>query len=722
MKIAVIRKIFCVCIVVFNVTLAIGQHSLQFTVRHSADRSALAGAGATILPLKISAIADSAGVVRFSNLPAGTFSILVSYVGMAPKTIPLNIPAPGNRIADVLLEEEAHEAEEVVVTSTRISRSIADIATRVETISGEELAEKGNMKPGDIRMLLNESTGIQTQQTSASSYNSSIRIQGLDGRYTQVLRDGFPLYAGFAGGLSLMQVAPLDLKQIEVIKGSTSTLYGGGAIAGLVNLISKTPGEKRELNFLLNATSAGGADLSGFYSERYKSTGLTLFATRNSGRAYDPAGIGLTAIPQFDRYTVSPRLFVYGTRATLDLGFNYVTEKRLGGDMNYIRGGGAGYFERNNTDRASISAQLTTRISQNSHLNLKSSFSNYNRTIEGQGSAFRGLQQSTFSEASIHASGGRTDWVAGVNLVTDNFRETRLSNVPLRDYSNITTGVFVQHTWSPTSQVSLETGLRLDHTPQYGAALLPRISALFRISTAITARLGGGLGYKTPSVFNEASEQLQFQHILPVDESRSRNERSAGINADLNFRASLGLLKLTINQLFFYTRLNRPLVLTAVPGGDYQFVNADGYLDTKGLETNLRFALADLKLFIGYTYADVNTHYGPKSWLPLTARHRLNNVLMYEQEGKFKAGIEAYYFSPQQLNNGSIGRDYWLFGLMAERTWQHFSLFINFENLGDTRQSKFGPVYSGTIANPVFADIYAPLDGFIVNGGVKLRL
>src|SRR5690242_19320103 len=129
------------------------------------------------------------------------------------------------------------------------------------------------MKPGDIRMLLNESTGIQTQQTPATSYNSSIRIQGLDGRYTQVLRDGFPLYAGFSGGLSLMQVTPLDLKQVEVIKGSSSTLYGGGAIAGLVNLVSKVPGNKRELSFIVNGTSGKEWDASGFYSQKFKKTG-----------------------------------------------------------------------------------------------------------------------------------------------------------------------------------------------------------------------------------------------------------------------------------------------------------------------------------------------------------------------------------------------------------------------------------------------------------------
>ena len=74
----------------------------------------------------------------------------------------------------------------------------------------EELVEKGNMKPGDIRMLLNESTGIQTQQTSQVSASASIRIQGLDGKYTQLLQDGFPLYSGFAGGLSILQIPPLN--------------------------------------------------------------------------------------------------------------------------------------------------------------------------------------------------------------------------------------------------------------------------------------------------------------------------------------------------------------------------------------------------------------------------------------------------------------------------------------------------------------------------------
>jgi iron complex outermembrane receptor protein len=95
---------------------------------------------------------------------------------------------------------------------------------------------------------------------------------------------------------------------------------------------------------------------------------------------------------------------------------------------------------------------------------------------------------------------------------------------------------------------------------------------------------------------------------------------------------------------------------------------------------------------------------------------------MYEIEDKLKLGLECYYFSRQRLNNGTFGKSYWLTGFMAEKIWEQFSLYINFENFTNTRQSKFGPIYTGTLDNPVFNDIYAPVEGFVVNGGIKVRL
>ena len=107
---------------------------------------------------------------------------------------------------------------------------------------------------------------------------------------------------------------------------------------------------------------------------------------------------------------------------------------------------------------------------------------------------------------------------------------------------------------------------------------------------------------------------------------------------------------------------------------------------------------------------------------PLTAKHRINNVLMYELEDKWKVGLEAYYYGKQQLNDGATGQDYWIFGFMAEKIWENFSVYVNFENFTDTRQTRFDSIYSGSRDNPVFKDIYAPLDGFVVNAGLKIWL
>ena len=716
-------------LILFNLLLMIGciglnaQSSLRCSIKNAGSKEPLVGATVKIIELNKTRLTDSAGLVEFEQIPDGTYTINVSFIGFSDKAITIKIPQYPTAVQEVLLEEREEEEEEIIVTATRISRTIENTPTRTEVISGEELTEKGNMKPGDIRMMLNESTGIQTQQTSATSFNAGIRIQGLDGRYTQMLRDGYPMYSGFAGSLSLLQIAPLDLKQVEVIKGAASTLYGGGAIAGLVNLVSKTPVEERQLNFLANATSAGGLDLSSFYSEKYGKTGLTVFASRNSNTAFDPASIGLTAIPAFERYTINPRFFVYGENTTADFGINYTTENRTGGSMDYIKKGSAGFFEKNNTDRFTTQFGIAHRFNERATLQFKNSYSHFNRVLSIPNYIFNALQQSSFSELSWNRKGEKSDWVVGTNLVTENLVENPNAVDPKRDYRFNTFGIFIQNAWSISEKIVLETGLRGDHINEFGFEVLPRVSAMFKISPKLTTRIGGGYGYKPPTIFTEEAERRQFRNLLPIDMINSRNERSKGVNWDINYKTSIGDLDLSFNQLFFYTKLSHPLVLTNASGNKVEFDNAEGFLDTKGLETNLRLTYADFKLFLGYTYTDASTHFtNSKQWLPLTARHRLNNVLMYEIEDKLKLGLEAYYFSKQKLGDGSFGRDYWITGFMAEKLWEKWSLFINFENFTNTRQTKFEKIYTGTLLNPVFRDIYAPVDGFVVNGGLKIRI
>jgi outer membrane receptor for ferrienterochelin and colicins len=269
-------------------------------------------------------------------------------------------------------------------------------------------------------------------------------------------------------------------------------------------------------------------------------------------------------------------------------------------------------------------------LSERSNLNLKNSFSSFHRSLQTSGYLFEGSQRSIFTELSYSHQRVKSQWIVGLNYLSDDFQENNVAiGNPRRDYHYNTIGLFVQNTWQPVEKFTLETGLRGDVVDEYGSELLPRISAMYHFNNKITARLGGGLGYKTPTIFNEESERLQFRNVRPIDINNTKSERSVGGNLDVNYRTNLGEVGFSINQLFFYTKLNKPLVLTST-SPNLAFQNANGHIDTKGLETNIKFTYADFKLFIGYTYADVESHFnGVKEWFPLTAKHRLNNVLSW---------------------------------------------------------------------------------------------
>lgn len=715
----------------FFTAFAHAQNTYKAVIKDAETLQPLAGATVKIQNTTLGTSSENDGSVVLNNIPSGKHVIEFSYIGYTSETDTLIFPMDSTTLSIVTLEAlgEHEHLEEVVISATRSTRTIDNIPTRVEVIAGEELDEKGNMKPGDIRMLLAESTGIQTQQTSATSGNASIRIQGLDGKYTQMIRDGFPLYSGFSGGLGLLQIAPLDLQQVEVIKGSSSTLFGGGAIAGLVNLVSKKPTEERQLNFLLNGTSALGVDISGFYAAKFEKAGTTIYAAYNKGTAYDPSDIGLSAIPKFDRFTLNPKLFLYLNDATtLSAGLNTTIEKRTGGDMEYLKGNGSAthsYFEENKTQRFSTQLELEHALNDKAKLTFRNSVSYYDRSIGLPDYLFSGLQMATYSEANYNWHDERTDFVAGINFLTDNFTEDQNSNLALRDYNYNTIGGFVQNTWNATEKITIESGIRGDYHNEYGFFFLPRLSGLWKINEHLSTRLGGGLGYKAPSVFTEDAERVQFRNVLPLDVANTKAERSYGANYDINYRTSIwdGEIGFSINQLFFYTKINDPILLMGSTGSDLTYIQPTGYLNTKGMETNAKITYQDFALFIGYTFADVNQHIdNNNSAYPLVSKHRLNNVLMYEVEDKWKIGAEAYYFGKQQLNDGTTGKAYWTTGLMAEKLWERFSIFLNFENLTDTRQTKFDSIYTGSITSPVFRDIYAPVDGMVINGGIKIKM
>src|SRR5690606_524184 len=125
----------------------------------------------------------------------------------------------------------------------------------------------------------------------------------------------------------------------------------------------------------------------------------------------------------------------------------------------------------------------------------------------------------------------------------------------------------------------------------------------------------------------------------PVSPDSNMLEKSYGANWDVNYRTSIGDVTFSINQLFYYTRLNNPLLLLPTTSGTYYFDNISGHFDSKGMETNIKLGYDDFKLFLGYTFTDAYVHQGgARTENPLTPKHRINSVLMYEVEDRWKIG------------------------------------------------------------------------------------
>lgn len=705
--------------------VAMAQNSFNAIIKDETTKEPLIGATAIIKGTTIGATANIDGLLTIKNFPTGNQVVVFSFIGYESelKTVNAN---PNDTITVFLSPGE--ELEEVVVSATRSSRTIDEIPTRTEVIAAEELGEKAIMNSTNIAMILRESTGIQIQQTSANSANQSLRIQGLDGRYTQLLRDGFPLFSGFSGGLSVMQVPPLDLQQVEVIKGSASTLYGGGAIAGLVNLVTKRPNkDEPELSLMLNQTSALGTTLNAFASKRNEKLGYTFYASANRQTAYDPNNDDFSDIPEVRGLSINPKLFYYiDDKTTLWFGVNGTWEDRLGGDLKVIDNEADSihtFSEQNLSNRYSTQLQFEKKFDDNKQFTFKNSFNYFDRNIEIPNFEFQGKQLGSFTEASYSINSEKMDWIFGANLFTDNFNEPSAVDSLSRDYNFTTVGGFVQNTWNASDKISIETGLRTDHNLDYGTFVLPKVSLLYKASRKLSGRIGGGYGYKLPTIFTEDAERLTFRNIQPINQSTTEVETSIGGNFDVNYKTVIAeKVSFSINQLFFYTQLDQPIVLQN-NGVTNLFVNADGTIDSRGFETNIKFGYEDFKLFLQYAFIDAQLNYNNiNNQKPLTPRHNAGAVLMYEVEEKWRIGYEVYYTGEQLLSDNSTTRDYWMMGFMVMREFERLSLFINFENFTDARQSRYQDMVLPPHSDPTFTEVWAPTDGFVANGGFIFKL
>jgi iron complex outermembrane receptor protein len=714
---------------------AFSQNTLTAIVKDSATNEPLLGSTIQLKGTSIGAVTDIDGKAILTELPDGLQVLVIRSSGFTDRELTLSFPYSGELL--VLLQPVVEDMEEVIIQGTRSNRSIDNTPTRVEVLT-EEIDEASTMDPSKVAHLLTHSTGIQVQQTSATSNTANVRIQGLDGRYTQILKDGFPIYGGFSGSLSVMQIPPLDLRQIEYVKGSASTLYGAGAISGLINLISKEPKEGEDETLIhLNASSIGAADINLFTSARRGKLGYTLLAQRNTHRYFDADKDGFSDMPELTKYNLNPKFFIYfNEKNKVYLGATITNEIRQGGDT-YLMGNNQPdsvhfYKEKNDVNRITTQFKYDHQFNKNSSITIRNSINSFRRTLQITPSyllgeyRFAGSQLSSFSEVAYTLKKNKNTFITGLNFYTDDFKEDSLQSTILRNEQWQTVGYFANYTFDIGERVAIESGLRTDYTVNDKIHVLPRVSALFKWTRKLTTRIGGGLGYRNPSIFNQEAELLGYRNVMPINKGLTKAENSYGGNVDIGYKTSLGeKCFINFNQMFFYTQLDNPLVLQDTSGtsGVYRFVNANGITQSYGAETFFKFGFYDFVLFVGYTYTHVTNQFdGNTTYMTLTPKHSLKGDLLYAIPGKWRIGADYEYKSDQLLSTGATSPSFWTFGLVVEYTWKQFTFFGNVENYTNVRQTRYESLVSTPYGTPQFTDVWAPLDGIVFNAGLKIRL
>jgi iron complex outermembrane receptor protein len=589
---------------------------------------------------------------------------------------------------------------------------------RVEVLAREEIEEKMLMTPGDIVMMLNEMGGMRVQATAPSLGAASVRIQGMRGRYTRVLSDGLPLF-GEVGGLGLLQIPPMDLGRVEVIKGVASALYGAGAMGGVVNLLSRRPAAGAQREFLLNRSTRGATDAVAFLSAPLSRgwTGSLL----GGGHWQEIADVDDDAwadLPGYTRGIVRPRLFWDGGNGrTLFATTGFTYEDRDGGtpEGTVLGATGRPYVEALETRRYDAGAVAQFLVAGRYVVTGRAAVARQSHNHQFGEILERDRHETAFGEMAVRGTAGRHTWVAGLAVERDAYTPR---DVPQYEYTFTVPGAFVQYDVNLTPAVSLSASGRVDVHSEYGTFFSPRVSALARAGRW-TSRLSVGTGFFGPTPITEETEAAGLARLtIPAPLEAER-----GLGASFDLSRTDGPLSYTAT--LFASRIDDPIHVERSPS--YVLRTLADPATNAGLELLGTLRREPFSVTATYTYVRAReTVEAIEQDVPLTPRHSAGIVGMWEAEDAGRVGIEWYYTGRQTLEENPfrpVSEPYRILGLLAEKQFGRLRVFINGENLTGVRQTRWDPQLRPTRAadRRWTVDAWAPLEGRTVNGGLRVR-
>lgn len=586
-------------------------------------------------------LTDESGHFYLKNLPEGELTIVFSMIGYETEERTIQLHRDTLIEINVEIAETSFMIDNVVVTANKYETKQKEVATIVNVISPLIIESTTSNTMADV---LNFQTGLRVEETCSNCGVPQIRINGLEGQYTQILMDSRPIFSSLASVYGLEQLPAGMIDRIEVIRGGGSALYGANAIAGVVNIITKEPSRNFfNVNHTTAFTQSGTYDINtamnaSVVSENQKA-GIFLFCVQRNREQYDRDHDGYSDIPILNSTTAGFRsFFKTSDYSKLTAEYHHTTEYRRGGyGIDSVQPHESPLTEqlRHNIDAATLKWDMYTADNKHflsaytsfQHIGRNSYFgTNYNPNAYGKSTDIVSVTGAQY-RFSYPCGWMNADLSAGAEYSYNQLRDQILGydrNTLQRVHLG---GGYVQNEWK-NKYLSVLVGGRLEQhslldkpvfSPRANVRYTPFANRQSPIADLIL-RLSYASGYRAPQIYEEdlhvGAVGGEVSLISLADDLKP--EYSHSVSGSIDMYKRLGKWDLNITLEGFFTQLND--VFTLVENGhDAQGnllltrTNASG-ARVAGLNVEAKVGYGHLLTFqAGYTY-NHSRYIQPEQW------------------------------------------------------------------------------------------------------------
>ncbi len=676
----------------------------------------------------IGTASDLDGKFFMTDIPEGEHILVIQALGHVPKEIKINLTYDNPLNLEINLDEDVLGLEQVVVTADKTQKRRIDASNIVNTMTPKQLTQ---VQAVTLSEGLNFTTGLRMENNCQNCGANQLRMNGMEGSYSQILVNGRSIFSGLASVYGLEMIPANMIQQIEVVKGGGSALYGSNAIAGTVNLITKEPinniFEANIQNGLIGVNNNPKNDLNinintAIVSED-KNSGLALYATHRKREGYDANGDSFTELSKLNNNTFGANLYHrMGYRNKLTIDYFHIEEERRGGDMLDALEHESNITESANHKINTGSATFTRFIGQNNgQLSVYASAQNVDRsTYYGARSyaddyvfdlAMDDPEQLSDGTPDLSAYGitkdlsysygaqfkggvGRHSYITGIENVGSNLKDKKLGytddegyheEVIISDQIMNTIGLFGQYDYE-FNKMTVSAGVRIDNynitnkeddsDDLSNTVVSPRLNLLYKPLKQLQIRGSFSTGYRAPQIFDEDLhiEIAGNRKVIHANGTNLKQESSISFVGSADYQGKIGTSNFELLGEYFYTNLTDA------------FANMQSDPDESGTVTFTR--INGGKAFV--SGINFEARYFPSA--------------NWDFEIGFTSQI-SQYGEAQEYGNGNYTKDYLRtpnnYGYFTFNTdpFKNFSLSLNGTYTGSMKIEYYGNDSNGQILN-----------------------